>query len=77
MAMKVDTTITIGNILSAIGMLAAIVVFLISINIITNENREDLKEIRQSMREMHTTLNAIDKRTAVLEERTNRGSVFW
>jgi uncharacterized protein YoxC len=77
MAIKIDTTITVGNLLSIVGMLAAIVIFVISLNFTSNANREDIKELKQTVKEIQNTVNAIDKRLAVLEERTNRVPVAW
>jgi cell division protein FtsL len=79
--MKIDTTLTVGNMLTIIGMTGAIIIFIISLNAISSSNREDILELKQSVkevqlsiRELQTTVNAIDKKTAVLEERTNRTS---
>jgi uncharacterized protein YoxC len=68
--MKIDTTFTVGNILTIIGMIAAIIIFTISLNFTSGANRADIQELKQSMKEMQATLNSIDRRTAVLEERT-------
>ena len=75
--MKIDTTITIGNLLSVTGMLAAIAVFIISLNFTVAASREDIREIKQAVKELQATVNAIDKRTAVLEERINARGVSF
>jgi uncharacterized protein YoxC len=77
MSIKFDATITVGNILSLVGMLAAIVVFVISLNFTTNASRDDIKELKQSIKEIQITVNAIDKRSAVLEDRMNKNTVSW
>jgi uncharacterized protein YoxC len=74
--MKVDTTFTVSNILTIIGMIAAIIIFAISISFTSGANRSDIQELKQSMKEMQTTLNSIDRRTAVLEERTSSGKTL-
>jgi hypothetical protein len=73
--MKIDTTFTVGNILTVIGMIAAVIIFTISLNFTSGANRADIQELKQSMKEMQVTLNSIDRRTAVLEERTSTGKV--
>jgi hypothetical protein len=77
--MKIDTTFTMGNILTVMGMFAAIIIFIISLNFSSNASRADIQELKQSVREMQVTLNAIDKRTVILEERTgnNRPLSSW
>jgi peptidoglycan hydrolase CwlO-like protein len=79
--MKIDTTLTVGNMLTILGMTGAIIIFTVSLNVVSSSNREDILELKQavkevqlSIRELQTTVNAIDKKTAVLEERTNRTS---
>jgi hypothetical protein len=81
MSVKIDTTFTVGNILTILGMSGAIIIFIVSLNAISSSNREDILELKQyvkevqlSIRELQTTVNAIDKKTAVLEERTSRTS---
>jgi hypothetical protein len=44
--------------------------WLISLNFSSSVNRPGIQELKQSIKEMQTSLNAIDKRTAILEERT-------
>jgi peptidoglycan hydrolase CwlO-like protein len=74
---KVDTTITIGNILTVVGMLSAIVVFVISLNFTSMANGSNIKDLKQSMTTVQSTLssmdqrlNGIESRLATLEERT-------
>jgi type VI protein secretion system component VasK len=81
--MKFDNTITFGNLLTMFGMVAAILMFVFSIHFTTNANRSDILalkqsvestqvEMRQSIADLQRTVNSIDKRLAVVEERTAR-----
>jgi cell division protein FtsL len=74
--MRFDTTITFGNILTMVGMVAAILMFVVSIHFTTNANRAEIQSIKTSiaeinytMTDLQKTVNSIDKRLAVLEAR--------
>jgi uncharacterized protein with FMN-binding domain len=79
--MKTDFTVTLGNLLSIIGMAVAIVIFVVSMTFMSSSNRDDIrelkvsvKEVQMSIKDLQTVINSIDRRTAVLEERTSRNT---
>ncbi|MDR0637543.1 MAG: hypothetical protein LBG27_01345 [Spirochaetaceae bacterium] len=79
--MKTDFTFTLGNLLSMIAMAGAIVVFVVSMTFMSNSSRDDIRELKDSIKEvqmsikdMQTVIHSIDRRTAVLEERTGRNT---
>ncbi|MDR1468804.1 MAG: hypothetical protein LBT00_05875 [Spirochaetaceae bacterium] len=79
--MKTDFTFTLGHILSIIAMVSAVVIFVVSLSFLSSSNRDDIRELKESVREvqmsikdMQTVIHSIDRRTAVLEERTGRNT---
>jgi peptidoglycan hydrolase CwlO-like protein len=66
---KLNTTITVGNLLSMVGMGAAILMFVFSIHFTTNANRADILELKASIAEIQKTVTSIDKRLGMLEVR--------
>ncbi|GMO62405.1 MAG: hypothetical protein Ta2A_08980 [Treponemataceae bacterium] len=77
--MAFDSTITVGNLLTAFAMALSLIIFVMGLNFASKANRDDIKdlkkgisEIKQSIQELQKTVNTIDKNTAVLEERTNK-----
>jgi hypothetical protein len=81
--MKTDFTFTLGNLLSIIAMAGAIVVFVVSLTFLSGSNRDDIRdikdsvtEVQMSLKDLQTVIYSIDRRTAVLEERTGRNTAF-
>jgi cell division protein FtsL len=79
--MKTDFTFTLGNLLSIVGMACAIIIFVVSMTFMSSSNRDDIRELKDSVKEvqmsikdLQTVIHSIDRRTAVLEERTGRNT---
>jgi cell division protein FtsL len=81
--MKTDFTFTLGHILSIIAMVSAVIIFVVSLTFLSSSNRDDIRELKESVKEVQMSINnlqtvvhSIDRRTAVLEERTGRNTVL-